>query len=613
MDAFRTSAKPIIVAVTVTFFGWLVLDLSGITSGTGLLTRTSVGKINGRTVEAREYQAAVQQAIDARQRQGGAPLTLEETEATRNEVWEQFVQNALLEDEFKRRGITATADEVAEVLKNVPPEELRNLPDFQTNGQFDVAKYQRWLTSSVAQPYLPMLESQYRNQILRAKLFRAVTTDVYPSDAALWQAYKDRNEQVTVGLAGIIPAQVVPDSAVKVAPQEVESYYLAHKADFHRPRTAYLSYVTFSRLPDANDTAAAVARAQALREEILGGAPFAEVAKRESIDSVSAAKGGDLGEWTRGQFDPAFEEVAFSLPLNTVSPPVKSQFGVHLIQVYERSGNKAKARHILLPIELTGKHRDEVDARADSLERLGAERLDPAALDTAARVLKLEIGHVNPVVEGRPAMIGQLQVPDAGIWAFRAKKGETSPLIETPHSYYLFRVDSVTPAGTPPLAGIRGEVELALRNRKKAEIAKGKAEELEAKLAAGQALKEAAAALGLPYQEFGPFSRLNPPFPNPIVAGAAFGLAPGEHSPVITTPDGLYVLQSLSRQPADSAAFVKNLPQIRTEMLQQLRQQRVRGYLASLRAAAKVQDRREELQRTNAQIEAAAPPAAPQS
>ena len=94
--------------------------------------------------------------------------------------------------------------------------------------------------------------------------------------------------------------------------------------------------------------------------------------------------------------DPAFDSAAFALPLHTVSQPVLSQFGLHLIEITSRNGKKAKGRHILFPIEVTGSHRDQLDAQADSLERLGAERTDPAALDTVARALKLTDRQVEP-------------------------------------------------------------------------------------------------------------------------------------------------------------------------------------------------------------------------
>src|SRR6185503_907338 len=156
------------------------------------------------------------------------------------QVWEQFVQNTVLDAEYNRRGITVTQDEIAEAMRNSPPPEFQKIPEFQTDSQFDLAKYQRWLTSSVAQQYLPSLEAQYRDQLERSKLLRVVTADVYLSDAALWEQYRDEHEQVKISLTAIVPRNVVPDSAVKLSDAEVAAYYKAHLDDFKRPPTAFL-------------------------------------------------------------------------------------------------------------------------------------------------------------------------------------------------------------------------------------------------------------------------------------------------------------------------------------------------------------------------------------
>ncbi len=133
-----------------------------------------------------------------------------------------------------------------------------------------------------------------------------------------------------------------------------------------------------------------------------------------------------------------------------------------------RKGDKAKGRHILIPIEVAGAHRDRLDAQADTLERLGAERADPAALDTVARVLSLPIGKSGPVQEGTRVQLGNFVVPDAGVWAFQGTKpGATSPVIEASVAYYVFRLDSVQAAGVPPLAQIRPSVRARARLEKK--------------------------------------------------------------------------------------------------------------------------------------------------
>jgi peptidyl-prolyl cis-trans isomerase D len=598
MQAFRNAAKPIMVVVAITFFAWLVLDLSGITGGTGLLTNTSVGKVNGQSIDARTYQTIVQQSIDARQQQNPGTLGLEDYKQVRDQVWDQIVQNRVLDAEYRRRGIRVSEDEIVQAIRNSPLAEFQNVPEFQTDSQFDLGKYQRWLTSSVAQQYLPSLEAQYRGELQRAKLLRVVTADVYLSDAALWEQYRDENETVKVALTAITPRTAVPDSAVKLSDAEVAAYYKAHPDDFKQQRTAYLSYVALPRLTTAADTAATLARADSARQEILGGAPFGEVALRESADSATAAKGGELAEWTRGSMDPAFDSAAFALPLKTVSKPVRSQFGFHLIEITSRKGKKAKGRHILFPIEVSGGHRDQLDAQADSLETLGAERNDPAALDTVARALKLTIGKSNPVQEAAKVQLGRFVVPDAAVWAFGAKPGATSPVIETAFAYYVFRLDSLHPAGVPMLAEIRPAVEHAAREARKWDLARKIAKDYLKRVEEGSPMARAATAMKLPHQEFGPFSRVNPPLTSPLVVGTAFGLDAGQRSGVLDTKDGLYILQTVTHARADSTKFVKELDEYRAGAISAARQERVRSYLTALRDAAKIVDRRDKVLQT---------------
>lgn len=607
MQAFRNTAKPIIVILTVAFVGWLVFDLSGLSGGGGgLLTQTSVGRIEGQSVEVRAFQEAVQAAIDNEQRSTGNSLGIEGVARVRDQVWEQFVTSALLEREYQRRGIRTSSAEIADAIRNIPLPEMMQNPDMLSDGQFDPVKYQRWLGSAVGQQYIPLLESRYRDEILRSKLFRSLVADVSVSDPALWERYRDEHETARIGVLTLNPATSVPESEITVSAGEVDAWYRENRQNFEQPPRVWMSFVSLPRLPIASDSAAALARAVAVREELVNGAPFAEVASRESSDQVSAAQGGELGEWTRGQFDQAFQAAADVLPLNGISEPVLSSFGYHIIQLTSREGDTFNGRHILIPVEVSGEHRDQLDAQADSLEALGADRLDAAALDTVARALNLTIGQTGRVVEGQQVVAGGEVAPDAGVWAFQAEVGETSPVIESESAYYIFRVDSAGAAGVPPLERIRTEVEAAVRASKRTAAAATLAAEIRREAEAGTPLAQLAARRGLDYNEPEAFTRLAPMVETAELNGAAFGTPPGEVSAVIANEQGVWILQSLARVPADSAAFAAELPALRTRELQSLRQVRVREFMLALRQGAKITDRRAELYQTDAQAEAQA-------
>lgn len=85
-----------------------------------------------------------------------------------------------------------------------------------------------------------------------------------------------------------------------------------------------------------------------IRSRIENGEPFDALAKQYSQDPGSAARGGELGFFSRGELAPEFEAAALSMKPGGISMPVETQFGFHLIQLQEKRGNTYKSRHILI-------------------------------------------------------------------------------------------------------------------------------------------------------------------------------------------------------------------------------------------------------------------------
>jgi peptidyl-prolyl cis-trans isomerase D len=598
--SLATKIAAVIFAVLMVVFVVTSVDWSQVTGG----SRTTVGEIDGVRIPLQAYQQMVQNQTQAQQQQSGASLTAEEVEEIRNQVWDDLVQQQSLESAFRARGIKVSSAEVGDAIASTPPQEFYNAPDFQTDGKFDINKYHQWLRSSAAQIYVPQLEAQYTDQLRRSKLFRVITADIYIPDAELWQSWRDSYEKVTVEAVSIDPRRAVADSAVPITEAEARAYYDGHKDLFKRPATAYLSYVQLPRIADASDTAAAREHIARLRQEIVSGTPFAEVAKRESSDTASGSKGGDLGEFGKGEMDPAFEKAAFSLPVGVLSEPVLSSSGFHLIKVAARKGDKVTASHILVPVAIVGAHRDQLDGRVDSLEALGAERLEGSALDAAATGLGLRVGKAEPLQKGGRVQVGLQLVPDAGLWAFQAKPGETSRVIETSYAWFLFRVDSTTAEGLPPFDQIKDAATSAARQDRKREVAKTIGADLIKRIAEGSTISQAATALNLPHEKVGPFTRIQPAIPMPQVIGASFGIPEGMVSKLIDTGAEMYVLQVLKKEPADSAEFEKKKEEFRNTQIRLATQNRVRSYLVALKDKVKVKDRRAEIFRTEAQAEA---------
>lgn len=595
----RSISKYVFWILAVSFIGWLAYgQVQEILTG----SRDTVLKINRDEVHLSQYQAALEEGYErVRQQNGVGTLTQEDEKQIQDQVVNELIQNVLLHQQYERLRITTTDDELRQVVYSNPPTEITKMPDFQTNGRFDIAKWQRWLSVGSNPEFLLQLEARYREQILQVKLSEYLTADVYLSDAKLWRIYRDQHDSVKVALLAIRP-QLLPDSLAPLTDADIERYYKAHQKDFSEAAVAYLSFVAQPQVPDAGDTAAAAARVRRVREEVAGVtlAKFAEVAKRESSDSVSGARGGDLGWIKRNEtgYDPDFLKGLRSLQPGQLSAPIRSAFGYHLIRVEAAQGDSVHVRHILIPIVLQGAHRDSVESRADSLERLAADHEDGTTLDTAAARLGLPVGHADKLVQGDRLALGRYVIPNVSVWAFDAKVGETSALIEGERAYYVFRLDSLTPEGIPPLAAVRERVAFAARLEKKRVVAHQRAQEIAAALATAPGLAAVATAHQWKVDTLGPFTRTTPPPQiqrEPLVVGAAFGLGVGQHSGMVASDGGDFSVELLSRKLADSSAWLAQRDQQRASMLEPVRQARVQSFIAGLRQQAKVVDRRKEL------------------
>jgi peptidyl-prolyl cis-trans isomerase D len=600
MRTMRENTKWVLYIVAISFIGWLVFDVGMGVTGRSYGGGDVVLRIDGQPIHLPQWQAALQGALEQARQRGGSTLSREDEKAVEDQLVDQLVRDVLLQHESRRLGITVTDAEIREAALSSPPPEAYSVPDFQTNGQFDPNKWRRFLQSGANPEFLLQLEARYREQIPQAKLFQYITADLYVPDAKLWRIYRDQHDSVTVALLAIGPEQI-SDSEAALSDAELSQYYDAHKSEFKRPAAAWLSFVAQPRRPEPADTAAARARADSLRIEVAASqTKFAEVARRESADTGSGRQGGDLGWIKRSEqgYDSLFLAGLRGLPVGQVSRPVLSSFGFHLIRVDSARGDSVRVSHILVPIELVGAHRDSVESRADSLDRLVAERDSGWLLDSIARRLSLPVGHAPKLIEGDRMLLGRYVVPDVSIWAFEHNPGETSPVIEGEAAYYVFRLDSLIPAGVAPLADVRDQVLSEARVQKKKSLWAGRARQIAASLASNPDLQAAGAAHGLAIQRLGPFSRLRPP-PilqlEPGVLGAAFRLGVGQRSDVLIGVNRAFILQPLARTSADSATWVAQRDAQRESLMQASRQARVEAYLAGLKQRAKIVDRRKDI------------------
>jgi len=599
MQSMRSAAKYIWIFIVVVFIGvFLFTETSGLLDRGRVTTTTAVAEVNGDEIPYTTWMQAAQQRIQQEQEGRGRSLSLDEEEQIRNDVFNQLVQSVLLDQEYKRRGIRVTDEEIVQAAQFSPPPQFMQSPELQTEGRFDMEKYQRFLKSAAArqQGLYFQLENYYRTEIPRAKLYEQVASEVFITDDELWRTYRDQHDSAKVSFVAFDPASI-PDSGLTVSDAEVRAYYDSHKKELERPGRAVVSVLSIPRVVSAADSAAVRARALALRDEIMKGAKFEDVAKRESSDTVSGAQGGSLGRGPKGRFIDAFETAAFALAPGQVSEPVVTQYGVHLIKVDEKKADTIAVRHILLRIQQSDSSASRTDRKADSLANIAASQDAPQRFDSAAKVLKLTPAQ-GIAIEGEPLTVAGQYVPSVSAWAFSGvKPGATSELFDSDGGYVLAKLDTIATGGQPSLDGARDEIKRRLMVGKKLDRLEAQAKTLVA-AAASSTLEAAAQQQNLKVTTSDAFTRggfvpglgrLNE------AVGAAFALPIGAVSNPVRTEDGVVVLRVERRVDADRAEWEKGKVAQRQGLMQGLRQQRIQAFLQQLRTDARVEDRRKDL------------------
>ncbi len=150
----------------------------------------------------------------------------------------------------------------------------------------------------------------------------------YPADA--WSQMLSARGLTEQDVHDALRIQLILDNALQrnitITDAQIAQYFSRNHAAFDTPAQVCASHILVPDLATANKVEAALA----------AHGNFAQLAQQYSIDPGSKAKGGSLGCFRRGQMVPAFDQVAFSLPIGHISQPVHSPFGYHIILVTSR-------------------------------------------------------------------------------------------------------------------------------------------------------------------------------------------------------------------------------------------------------------------------------------
>ena len=243
-----------------------------------------VARVNGEDVKKAELDMAIKTLED----RARTPVPAEQRDAVFRQVLDRIIGYHLLVQEARNRKIAA--------------------PPWEVDGQIEQIKKQFPTEDAFKQ----MLQS------------RGVTVE---------SLRKDTTDTIAVNQM----LQKELDPKIKVTEADMKTFFDQNRPKFRQEDSVHASHILI-RVDEKADAAArtvAKAKAEDLLKQLKKGVAFADLAKKNSEDPGSAANGGDLGFFSRGQMVPAFEAAAFALQPGQTSSVIETPFGYHVIRVSE--------------------------------------------------------------------------------------------------------------------------------------------------------------------------------------------------------------------------------------------------------------------------------------
>jgi peptidyl-prolyl cis-trans isomerase D len=612
--------KAILILVAVTFISW---------GGYSFFREkkvTYVAKVNGATIEWREYNDAFQNVIKQYREALGPSFSEKMIEELRlkDKVLDDLIAKILILQEAKRLGFSISDEELRGVIESVPA--------FQVNGQFDKRNYERFLR-------LSRMTSEEFEQAQRETLLLSKTVSLIKmnggkvSDEEVLDTYLFENERVNLTFIKINPDSF--KGQVNANENEITDYFQKHQEEFRIPAFAQVQYLLFRpsdfenkiqvstdeirkyydlrketfnvpkqlRVKDIlikagpQDTSDQLEAKKKKAEEILEKArktkDFGSLAKQYS-EAENASHGGDLGWIQKGMLGEQIESNLFSMKTGDLSGVLVERDGFHIFKIEELKEEKQKSvedvKDQILQTLKKEKTKAEASRRADDAFYTLFRSRD---LEGYSREKDIPIRTTGLFKEGD-------EIPDIGrnpsfySSAFSLKLGEISPVVNILPNFYILKLINKKDSRVPPLNEVREEVTRKVIGMKAEDKARQVAEDLLSQIRKGKNIKEVAREKGYPLEETGFFTRtagvvpqIGPPreFMEILASLTEKNPVPKE---VIQTKDGYFVVRLSGYEPADLSKFQPAKKNLEKRLVYQKQEEAFQNWLDQLRSHGKI-------------------------
>jgi peptidyl-prolyl cis-trans isomerase D len=482
-----------------------------------------VAKVNGNKIVQAEWDAAHKREVDRiRASMPNIDVKMFDTPEAKYATLDRLVREQVIAAAAQKLHLVASDARLARELQQNPSIAALRTPD----GKLDMERYKQLAASQGMTP--EMFEMQVRSDLSNRQVIQGVQTTAYATPAqtqtalnafmqrrevqivnfpasdflskvsvidADLKAYYDQNSAKFQSAESADIEYVVLDiealrQSITVNEQDLKTYYEQNLQRLSSKEERRASHILITAAKDAPEAEKKAARAKA--EELLKAvkakpASFADIARKNSQDPGSAAKGGDLDFFGRGAMVKVFEDAAFSMKKADISDLVESEFGYHIIQLTDIKSPKAQSFESLRPSLEADLKKQQAQKKyaelAETFSNMVYEQSD--SLKPVSEKLKLSIQKASQVGRTPTAAAAQAKNPLAHPTLLQAlfseasvqKNRNTEAVEVAPNTLVSARVVKHHPAATLPFADVKDTIKRIVTQDKAAAMAKAQGEQ----------------------------------------------------------------------------------------------------------------------------------------
>ena len=292
----RSWGPVLATVIGLALFAFIAEEMFRSCEATSNERRQQVGEVLGKKISVQDFQSLVDEYQDViKMTQGRDNLSEEELNQVKDQVWQQFVNNTIMENEAAKLGLTVTDQELQNVLKAGTNPMLMQTPFVnQETGRFDVTQLTKFLsdykkaqqTPEVAEQYQRIynywkfIEKQLRDNLLGQKYQTLLAQCLFSNPISAKQAFAGQNEESDIQLAAI-PYSTIKDNEVQVTDADLKAMYDSKKEMFKQyVESRDIKYVDFQVVPSAADRTELMKSMNDAKTQLEAGMTPAEVVRK---------------------------------------------------------------------------------------------------------------------------------------------------------------------------------------------------------------------------------------------------------------------------------------------------------------------------------------------